>query len=368
MRPGGPSALALLVSGLLFACSDDTSSGGGDETPGPGGVADAAAASGPEESREGAAAASSDVGADAGQLDAARPGTGNADAALTDAGSAEAGGGDPRVDAGNTDGGGSGHADGGDDASCASGVWVRWKSVYDPLCDGDPEYCTYYEFDADGNAIRGYQDSSCTGTPRKNCYASEYDAQGRLIRQDLSTQCNDTLFSCATYTFDDSAMTVLETSDIGCDGGESCRGRAFDAAGNQIATYNLDDCDGAKSFCNSYTYDANGNSLDWTVDGDCDGTPETCYSRTYGADDRILTFDEDDGCDGSVERCTTYAHDADTQGSSIMGESREPCDAIDPVSCSIDEFDVHGNVTKRTWDPGCDSPPEWCFVYSYRCL
>src|SRR5688572_1357407 len=271
MRPGGLSALALLVAWLLCACSDDTSSGGGDETPGPGEVADAAAAHGPGESRDAAAAASSDVGADAGKLDAA----------LTDAGSAETGG-DPRVDAGNTDGGGSEDADGGDDASCASGVWVRWKSVYDPLCDGDPEYCTYYDFDADGNAIWEYQDRSCTGTPRRNCYTNEYDAQGRLIREDLSTECNDTLHSCAIYTFDD--------------------------------------CDSAKSFCNSYAYDANGNSLDWTIDSDCDGTPETCYSRTYGADDQILTFDEDDGCDGSVERCATYTHDADAQGSSIGGE------------------------------------------------
>jgi hypothetical protein len=358
MRPGGLSALALLVAWLSCACSDETSSGGGDETPGPGEVADAAAAHGPGESRDAAAAASSDAGADADKLDAA----------LTDAGSAEMGGGDPRVDAGNTDGGGSEDADGGDDASCASGVWVRWKSVYDPLCDGDPEYCTYYDFDADGNAIWEYQDRSCTGTPRRNCYTNEYDAQGRLIREDLSTECNDTLHSCAIYTFDDSAMTVLETSDIGCDGVESCRERAFDAEGNQIATYNLDDCDSAKSFCNSYTYDANGNSLDWTIDSDCDGTPETCYSRTYGADDQILTFDEDDGCDGSVERCATYTHDADAQGSSIAGESREPCDATDPVSCSVDEFDAHGNLTKRTWDPDCDGPPAWCFVYSYRCL
>ena len=88
---------------------------------------------------------------------------------------------------------------------------------YDRNCDGTPETCTTFEYNADLTSARVESDDGCDGMP-EDCYEHTFDAEGRIVHDVGFLGCTDTVRSCTDFPQDEHGNRTGTEFDANCDG------------------------------------------------------------------------------------------------------------------------------------------------------
>ncbi len=209
-------------------------------------------------------------------------------------------------------------------------------SSYDEDCDGTPDSCTSYSYDASGFAISSATDSGCTGSI-DSCTHYFFDGNGFVSTTEYDWECDGVPDRCDAQTNDATGNPLSFESDTGCDGEpEFCLTSTY--VGDLRVSSEYDElCDGSLDSCNTPTYDGEGNLVSSQDDVGCDGSPDVCFTFTVDGAGNVLTIAADDGCDGSDENCYTS------------------------------EYDANGNEISSTYDAGCDGAADQCTSSDFEC-
>lgn len=254
--------------------------------------------------------------------------------------------------------------DGTGDVDCRAWVYDAMGRVIeeqlDALCNGEPDECIVFSYDAEGHLRSMARDLGCDGTGDADCVEWTYDAEGHALSGGFSEECGEMPDSCASWTYDGGRRTA-EERDGDCDGStaaSSCFVWRYDDAGLLTSQGLDDDCDGAAdSDCEAWTYDELDRAATFERDFDCDGIPDAdCSVWMY--EPSLSPLPEELLCEES-----TYAVCMDLHATSERADA--DCDGS-PDECYRWTYDANGYPLRVELDLGCDERADSCVRWVYE--
>jgi hypothetical protein len=221
-----------------------------------------------------------------------------------------------------------------------------------------------YQFDAEGKLIREEYDADGDGTP-DGFEVYTYDTDGNLIRYELdySAMYSASLYNyIKNFTYDVDGNLIRSEIDFGNDGtADSTTTYAYDTHRNLI--YRVEhDFDGSPDRRYTFVYDTDDNQIRFEADSDGDGKPEYISMDTYDAAGNQIRSEEDDNGDGKADAIVSYFYDADDN---LIRYEADPFGDGIPLEIFSYTYDADGNLIRYEADLNANGTLDQIFIYDY---
>jgi hypothetical protein len=223
--------------------------------------------------------------------------------------------------------------------------------------DGSPDFITTSQYDANGNLTRLERD------PFEGIVNWQYDPFNnptRVERDENRDGAPDQVWE-ANYNVD-SNVTRTDTHN---DGGVNTVRYLYTESGKLKKTESGSNGDGIPSETESYFYDAKDNLVRREWDENADGILDRIESYEYDARENLVLREEDVSADGIPNNVWIWQYDnQDTLRVHEWWEDYGDDGMLDRAT--LDEYDDHGNRTRRIEDNNGDGVPEQISLALYN--
>jgi hypothetical protein len=230
----------------------------------------------------------------------------------------------------------------------------RWSKRYG-ASGGDPELCTFREYNDEEAEIAYVRDEACDGESEEEirtlvddgtvktirrvkdgyvrCVTTKRDDEGRVVDEREYPGCEDEATTCTATTYEKQGGTTVETdrTDYGCDGTEDESARWVRDAEDRVVAFSAREW-GRLTF-DTWTTEEAGGERRWYRDENADGKPELCTRFTPDRGQRRRVFRKDEGCDGTWDECRESVKDA--RGNLVRESVDERCDGTPDRDCRV---------------------------------
>ena len=210
-----------------------------------------------------------------------------------------------------------------------------------------------FEYNADGKIIRENTDTDNNGVSDIT-KTFNYDSNGNLVQTSNSaTNTTETL----SYDGNQNLLTRLINRASGNDTQEN-----YNYVNNKLERFELDqNADGSIDTTTRYTYNAQGKISSYDVDRDGDGAIDSLSTYSY-LNNNLSSYSEDSDNDGIPNIIIAYSYDNNGNRTS----QNVDLSAIGaPNSISTFEYDTQNNATRYEQDRNMDGTTDYIEAYAY---